>query len=54
MLPLFDDLFWPPLKAAAINGIAPAGPRIDVGAGLRAHVEEMMREILTVPDMPVA
>ena len=36
MLPLFDDMFWPAVKPAAINGIAPAAPRIDVGAGLLA------------------
>jgi DNA helicase-2/ATP-dependent DNA helicase PcrA len=37
MLPLFDDMFWPAVKPAAINGLAaPAAPRIDVGAGLLA------------------
>jgi DNA helicase-2/ATP-dependent DNA helicase PcrA len=36
MLPLFDDMFWPAVKAAAISGIAPAAPRVDVGAGLLA------------------
>lgn len=36
MLPLFEDLFWPAVKPAAISGIAPAGPRIDIGAGLVA------------------
>ncbi len=36
MLPLFDDMFWPAVKPASISGIAPAAPRIDVGAGLLA------------------
>jgi len=36
MLALFDDLFWPPVKPAEIRGIAPAGPRIDVGATMRS------------------
>jgi len=36
MLPLFDDLFWPAVKPAAISGLTPAAPRIDVGAGLLA------------------
>ncbi len=36
MLPLFDDQFWPAVKPAALRGIEPAAPRVDVGAGLRA------------------
>ncbi len=36
MLPLFDDLFWPAVKPAEIRGIAPAAPRVDIGAGLLA------------------
>ncbi|MDC9825098.1 ATP-dependent helicase [Devosia sp. ZB163] len=36
MLPLFDDVFWPAVKPAEIRGIAPAAPRVDIGAGLLA------------------
>ncbi|RYE47490.1 MAG: ATP-dependent helicase [Hyphomicrobiales bacterium] len=36
MLPLFDDMFWPAVKPAAISGLAPGTARIDVGAGLLA------------------
>jgi DNA helicase-2/ATP-dependent DNA helicase PcrA len=36
MLSLFDDMFWPAVKAAAINGISPAAPRVDIGAGMLA------------------
>ncbi len=35
MLPLFEDLFWPAVTPAAISGIAPAAPRVDIGAQLR-------------------
>lgn len=35
MLGLFEDMFWPPLKPAALSPLTPAPPRIDVGAGLR-------------------
>ncbi|WP_291392305.1 ATP-dependent helicase [Devosia sp.] len=36
MLPLFDDMFWPAVTPAELRGIAPAAPRVDVGAGLLA------------------
>jgi DNA helicase-2/ATP-dependent DNA helicase PcrA len=36
MLPLFDDMYWPAVQPAQVHGIAPAAPRIDIGAGLRA------------------
>ena len=36
MLPLFDDMFWPAVQPAELRGIAPAAPRLDVGAGLLA------------------
>jgi len=36
MLPLFDDLFWPPLKATARSeGAAPQPVRLDIGASMR-------------------
>jgi DNA helicase-2/ATP-dependent DNA helicase PcrA len=35
MLVHFDDVLWPPLKPLDTAGMAPAGPRIDIGAQLR-------------------
>ena len=35
MLPLFEDIFWPAVQAAALSPLTPGGPRIDIGAQLR-------------------
>lgn len=35
MLPLFEDIFWPLVKPAALSPLTPGAPRIDIGAQLR-------------------
>ncbi|WP_192895688.1 ATP-dependent helicase [Arsenicitalea aurantiaca] len=35
MLALFEDMLWPPVKPAAIEGLAPGPVRIDLGAQMR-------------------
>ena len=36
MLPLFDDIFWPPLKPLAQpTGPVPQGAKLDLGAAMR-------------------
>ena len=35
MLGLFEDSYWPAVKPAALTGIAPAAPRVDIGAQVR-------------------
>ena len=36
MLALFDDMFWPAVTPASVGGIAPAAPRVDIGAQLKS------------------
>ena len=36
MLPLFDDIFWPPVAAQPRSGPTPQVARLDVGASMRA------------------
>ena len=35
MLPLFDNVLWPPLKPLDASAIAPNAPKVDIGAQLR-------------------
>jgi DNA helicase-2/ATP-dependent DNA helicase PcrA len=35
MVPLFEDVLWPPVKPAHIEGLSPAPARMDIGAQMR-------------------
>ncbi len=36
MMPLFEDILWPPVKPAYIEGLSPAPARMDIGAQMRS------------------
>jgi DNA helicase-2/ATP-dependent DNA helicase PcrA len=35
MVPLFEDILWPPVTPAYIEGLSPAPVKMDIGAQMR-------------------